>query len=63
MSAANLRTGDRSKNQSYMANLMFKPSARVTFAWEWRRFLTNYQNQSTANNTGDQASMAVAYTF
>ena len=60
---AQLRTGDRSKNQSYMGNLMYKWSPAVTFAWEWRRFLTDFRNQRLANNKGDQANMAVAYTF
>ena len=60
---AQLRTGDRAKNQSYMGNLMYKWSSSVTFAWEWRRFLTDYRNQRSANNKGDQANLAVAYTF
>ena len=58
-----LRTGDRSKNQSYMGNLMFKYNPHVTFAWEWRRFLTNFRNQQFANEHGDHANMAVAYAF
>ena len=59
----NLTTGTRAKNQTYMVNLMYKFSPNVTFAWEWRRFLTNYRNQLAANNLGVQANMAVAYTF
>jgi hypothetical protein len=59
----NLTTGTRAKNQTYMVNFMYKFSPAVTFAWEWRRFLTNYRNQLAANNLGDQANMAVAYTF
>jgi hypothetical protein len=35
----------------------------VTFAWEWRRFLTNFRNQQLANEQGDHANMAVAYAF
>ncbi len=58
-----LRAGDRGKNQTYMGNLMYKFSPSVTFAWEWRRFLTNFKDQPSANNKGDQANMAVAYTF
>ena len=46
-----------------MGNLMYKWSPAVTFAWEWRRFLTDFRNQRLANNKGDQANMAVAYTF
>ena len=59
----NLRAGDRSKNQTYMANLMYKLSKNVTFAWEYRRFLTNFKNQLAANEQGDHANIAVAYTF
>jgi Gram-negative porin len=59
----NLRTGDRSKNQTYMANLMYKLSKNVTFAWEYRRFLTNFKNQFAANEQGDHANIAVACTF
>jgi hypothetical protein len=58
-----LRTGDRSRNQTYMGNLMYKFSPQVTFAWEWRRFLTDFRNQQFANERGDHANMAVAYTF
>jgi hypothetical protein len=60
---SNLRTGDRSKNQTYMANLMYKMSPRITWAWEWRRFLTNYRNQAAANAIADHTNMAIAYTF
>ena len=59
----NLTSGARAKNQTYMVNFMYKFSPEVTLAWEWRRFLTNYRNQLAANNLGDQANMAVAYTF
>ncbi len=58
-----LRVGDRSRNQTYMANLMYKLSHNVTFAWEFRRMLTDFRNQRAANERGDQANMAVAYTF
>ena len=58
-----LRTGDRSKNQSYMGNLIFKLAPSVIFAWEYRRILTNFLNQRSANEQGDVSNMAVAYTF
>lgn len=58
-----LRTGDRSKNQSYMTNVLYKFSPHVTFAWEWRRMLTDYRNQRTANAAGDHANMAIGYVF
>lgn len=60
---AQVRTGDRWKNQTYMTNLMYKYSPHVTFAWEWRRFLTDYKNQPAANNITDHENMAVSYTF
>jgi len=28
-----------------MANVMYKPSKNVTFAWEYRRLLTNFESQ------------------
>ncbi len=59
----NLRVGDRDKNQTYMANLLFKLSPSVTFAWEYRRFLTHFRNQRTANENGDHVNMAVGYVF
>jgi hypothetical protein len=59
----NLRVGDRDKNQTYMANLLFKLSPSVTFAWEYRRFLTHFKNQRASNENGDQANLAVLYTF
>ena len=61
--SSNLRIGDRSKNQTYTTNVLYKLSKNVTFAWEYRRFLTNYNNQSLANNEGDHANVAVAYSF
>jgi len=58
-----LRTGDRSKNQSYMGNLTYKFAPSVSFAWEWRRILTDFRNQRSANEQGNVANMAVGYTF
>ena len=59
----NLRTGDRNKNQTYVGNVIYKYSPSVNFAWEWRRFLTNFKNQQFANEIGDHFNMAVAYIF
>jgi hypothetical protein len=59
----NLRTGDRGKNQTYMTNLMYKLSPHITWAWEWRRFLSDYRNQQAVNAIGDTANMAIAYIF
>ena len=63
MDASNLRTGDRSKNQTYMVNLMRKLNQRITLSWEWRRILTDYRNQQAANAIIDLANMGIAYTF
>jgi hypothetical protein len=59
----NLITGSRAKNQSYMSNIMYFLSPHVTFSLEWRRFLTNYRNQSLLNNIGNQYNAAAAFTF
>jgi hypothetical protein len=59
----NLITGSRAKNQTYMTNLMYKVSPHITWAWEWRRLMTNHQNQQTLNATINVANMAIAYVF
>jgi hypothetical protein len=58
-----LRIGDRSRNQTYMGNVMFKLTQRVTFALEYRRLLSDYKNQAEANERGDHVNLAAAYTF
>lgn len=60
---AELRTGDRSKNQTYMTNLMYKFSPHGTLAWEWRRMLTDYRNQGAANDAADHVNLAIGYVF
>ncbi len=60
---SNLPDGIRSKNQSYMGNLIYHFSPNVAFALEGRRFLTNYLNQRASNNQGDHFNIAAAYTF
>lgn len=59
----NLRVGDRNKNQTYLGNIIYKYTPSVNFAWEWRRFLTNWKEQRFANEIGDQLNLAVAYIF
>ena len=61
--ASELPVGSRDRNQTYMANLMYKLNSSVTFAWEYRRFLNDFRNQLAADNRGDQANLAVAYAF
>ena len=61
--ASELPVGSRDRNQTYMGNLLYKLTSNVTFAWEYRRFLTAYRNQLAADNRGDQANLAVVYGF
>lgn len=58
-----LVTGDRSKNQTYMTNLMWHAFPNVTFAIEWRRMLTDYRYEAFINGIGDHFNLAAAYTF
>lgn len=60
---SNLITGSRARNQTYMTNLMYKVSPHITWAWEWRRLLTDYQNQRSLNAIIQVANMAIAYAF
>jgi hypothetical protein len=61
--SSDLRVGDRVRNQTYMTNLMYKYTPHITFAWEWRRFLTDFKAQRTANERGDHANLGIAYIF
>jgi hypothetical protein len=46
-----------------MGNLMYKLTPNLTFAWEYRRFLTDYRNQPFANERGDNVNLAIGYIF
>jgi len=61
--AGQLPVGNRSKNRTYMGNIMFKVSPAVTLAWEYRRLLTDFRNQSFANERGDHVNLGVAFAF
>ena len=61
--ASQLPVGNRSRNQTYMGNIMYKISSALTWAWEYRRFLTDFRNQLAADERGDHVNMAIAYTF
>src|SRR5258708_5076299 len=61
--SSDLRVGDRVRNQTYMTNLMYKYTPHITFAWEWRRFLTDFKAQQAANERGDHANLGIAYIF
>ncbi len=58
-----LPAGNRSRNQSYMGNVMYKYNPHFTIAWEYRRLLTDFRNQPLANERGDHANLGFAYTF
>lgn len=60
---SNLRLGDRNKNQTYYGNLMFKYNPHLTFAWELRRFLTNWKGQPFFDEQGFHGNVAIAYIF
>jgi hypothetical protein len=55
--------GSRTRNQSYMGNIMYKYTPHFTIAWEYRRMLTDFRNQASANERGDAANLALAYLF
>jgi len=61
--ASELPVGNRDRNQTYIGNLMYKLSSSVTFAWEYRRFLTDFRNQLSAGERGDHANLAIVYSF
>ncbi len=54
-----LPPGNRTKNQSYVGNVMYKFSPNVTFAWEYRRVLTNFRDRPAANNKDDIVNLAL----
>jgi hypothetical protein len=55
--------GARTRNQTYMGNLMYKWSPHLTVAGEYRRILTDYRNQVQSNERGETANLAFAYIF
>ncbi|HWD97920.1 MAG TPA: hypothetical protein VG345_02745 [Bryobacteraceae bacterium] len=58
-----ITAGSRTRNQTYMGNIMYKYTPHATVAWEYRRILTDFRNQSFANERGDTANLALGYTF
>jgi hypothetical protein len=61
--ASQLPVGNRTRNQTYMGNLIYKLTLNVNLALEYRRLLTDYRNQTLANERGDHIDLAVAYLF
>ena len=55
--------GNRSRNQQYMANVIDRLTRNINFSLEYRRILTDYRNQSAANERGDHVDLGVAYIF
>jgi hypothetical protein len=55
--------GSRTRNQSYMGNVIYKFTQNLTIAWEYRRLLTDFRNQLFANERGDTANLAFGYMF
>ena len=61
--ASQLPVGNRSRNQTYMGNIIYKLNLNINLALEYRRLLTDFHNQILANERGDHVDLAVAYTF
>ena len=55
--------GLRTRNQNYMANIMYKYTRHTTVAWEYRRILTDFRNQISSNVRGNTIDLAFAYMF
>jgi hypothetical protein len=61
--AAELPVGSRSRNQSYIGNVIYKVNLNIALSLEYRRILTDYRNQLTANERGDHVDLGIAYSF
>jgi hypothetical protein len=63
INARQIPTGNRNRTQTYTGNWIYKWSPTLTFALEWRRFITDFRSQPASNERGDQANLAAAFTF
>jgi hypothetical protein len=61
--AAQLPVGNRNRNQQYMANIINKLTTNINLSVEYRRILTDYQNQISANERGDHIDLGAAFVF
>jgi hypothetical protein len=61
--ARDLPVGLRTRNQTYMGNLIYKMTPHAPIAWEYRRLLTDFRNQAAANERGETANLALVYVF
>ncbi len=61
--ASQIPVGNRSRNQTYMGNLIYKLNVNINLALEYRRLMTDFRNQILANERGDHVDLAILYTF
>jgi hypothetical protein len=61
--AAQLPVGNRWRDRTAMSNLIFRLTPSVNFALEYRRMMTDYRNQLSANERGDHVNLGVGYIF
>jgi hypothetical protein len=60
---AQIAVGSRSRNQQYMANVIDRMTKNIAVSLEYRRILTDYRNQLTANERGDHVDLGLAFIF
>jgi len=60
---AKLPVGNRSRNQQYMANVIDRMTRNIALSLEYRRILTDYRNQLTADERGDHVDLGLAFIF
>jgi hypothetical protein len=58
-----LLVGSRARNQAYMVNGQYRLTPNFTLALEYRRVLTDYFRQATADNKLNWANLSFLYTF
>ncbi len=61
--ASEIAVGSRSRNQQYMANIIDRINRNINLSLEYRRILTDYRNQLSANERGDHVDLGLAYIF
>ncbi len=61
--ASQLPVGNRTRNQTYMGNIIYKLNLNIGLSFEYRRLLTDYRNQPLGNERGDHVDLGILYTF
>lgn len=61
--ASQLPVGNRTRNQTYMGNLIYRLNLNIGLALEYRRLLTDYRNQVFANERGEHVDLGILYSF